>query len=153
MKIVATNKKAYHEYTIEDTFEAGVNLIGCEVKSIRAGSVNLKDSFVRVTPTSLVLVGCFISNYDKGSYANLDERRDRRLLMHGLEIRRMSAKVKEKGYTVVSLKMYLKESLVKVEIGLARGKMLYDKKEAIMKKDLDRAMQRDTKDFTSKRFR
>ena len=150
MKIVSTNKKAYHDYTIEGTFEAGINLIGCEVKSIRAGSVNLKDSFVRVSDARLTLVGCYIANYDKGSYANDDPRRDRRLLMHISEIRKISQKVKEKGYTVVPLKMYFAGSLVKVEIGLARGKQLFDKKRALMEKDLTRDLERARKDYAEK---
>lgn len=152
MKIVATNKKAYHDFTIKDSFEAGINLIGCEVKSIRAGGVNLKDSFVRVGEAKLTLVGCYIANYDKGSYANDDPRRDRRLLMHANEIRKIGQKVKEKGYTVVPLKMYFSGSLVKLEIGLARGKQLFDKKRSIMERDMERAMQRAEKEYTSKRF-
>lgn len=153
MKIAATNKKAFHDYSVEDTFEAGVNLIGCEVKSVRAGSANLKDSFVRVTDKGLTLVGCYIANYDKGSYNNLDPRRDRRLLMHESEIRRISQKVKEKGYTVVPLKIYFTGSLVKIEIALAKGKQSFDKKRSIMEKDMDRAMQRAAKDYTSKEFK
>ncbi|HRX14514.1 MAG TPA: SsrA-binding protein SmpB [Eubacteriales bacterium] len=153
MKIVATNKKAFHDYTIEDTYEAGINLIGCEVKSIRLGSVNLKDSYVKVTDDSLSLVGCYIANYDKGSFSNQDSRRERRLLMNSSEIRRISQKVKEKGYTVVPLKIYFNGSLVKVEIALAKGKQTFDKKRSIMEKDLDRAMQRATKDYTTKKFK
>lgn len=153
MRVVATNKKAYHDYTIEDTFEAGINLIGCEVKSIRLSEVNLKDSYVKVTDTQLTLVGTYIKNYEKGSFSNLESRRDRRLLMHANEIRRISSKVKEKGYTVIPLKMYFKDSLVKVEIGLARGKQLFDKREALAKKDLDRTLDRETKAFNDKQGR
>ncbi len=152
MKIVATNKKAFHDYTIVDTFETGINLIGCEVKSVRANSVNLKDSFVRIVNDQLKLIGCYIANYEKGSYNNLDARRERRLLMHKAEIKRINQKVKEKSYTLVPTKMYFVGSLVKVEIGLAKGKQLFDKRDAIAKKDMDRAMQRAEKEFTTKKF-
>jgi SsrA-binding protein len=150
MKIVTTNKKAYHDFTIEDSFEAGINLIGCEVKSIRLGNVNLKDSYVKVTPNTLTLLNCYIAPYEKGSFSNAEPRRDRRLLMHKSEIRRLSQKVKEKGYTVVPTKIYFQGSLVKVEIALAKGKQMHDKKRAIMEKDIMREMDRTAKEYKTK---
>ncbi|MFR3347693.1 MAG: SsrA-binding protein SmpB, partial [Christensenellales bacterium] len=138
MKIVATNKKAFHDYFVLDSFEAGINLVGCEVKSVRAGEVNLKDSYAVIRGGQLVLVSAYIKNYDKGSFSNVDSRRDRRLLMHRQEIMRLLGKVKEKGFSLVPLKMYLNGSLVKVEIGLVMGKQLYDKKKAIAEKDAER---------------
>ncbi len=105
MKVIATNKKAYHNYFVVETLECGINLVGCEVKSLRKGEVNLADSYCRVENGSLVLLGCHIKNYDKGSYFNVDSRRDRRLLAHKREIMRLLGKVREKGYSVVPLKM------------------------------------------------
>ena len=131
MKVIANNKKAFHNYFVVETLECGINLIGCEVKSLRKGEVNLADSYCRVESGNLVMLNCHIKNYDKGSYSNLDSRRDRRLLAHKREIMRILGKVKEKGYSLVPLKMYFKDSLVKVEVGLVRGKQNYDKKDAI----------------------
>ena len=147
MKIVATNKKAFHDYFVIDSFEAGINLVGCEVKSVRAGEVNLKDSYAVIRGGQLVLVSAYIKNYDKGSFSNVDSRRDRRLLMHRQEIMRLLCKVKEKGFSLVPLKMYLNGSLVKVEIGLVKGKQLYDKKKAIAEKDAERDKQRQLADM------
>lgn len=147
MKIVATNKKAFHDYFVIDSFEAGINLVGCEVKSVRAGEVNLKDSYAVIRGGQLVLVSAYIKNYDKGSFSNVDSRRDRRLLMHRQEIMRLLGKVKEKGFSLVPLKMYLNGSLVKVEIGLVKGKQLYDKKKAIAEKDAERDKQRQLSDM------
>ena len=147
MKIVATNKKAFHDYFVIDSFEAGINLVGCEVKSVRAGEVNLKDSYAVIRGGQLVLVSAYIKNYDKGSFSNVDSRRDRRLLMHRQEIMRLLEKVKEKGFSLVPLKMYLNGSLVKVEIGLVKGKQLYDKKKAIAEKDAERDKQRQLADM------
>lgn len=147
MKIVATNKKAFHDYFVIDSFEAGINLVGCEVKSVRAGEVNLKDSYAVIRGGQLVLVSAYIKNYDKGSFSNVDSRRDRRLLMHRQEIMRLLGKVKEKGFSLVPLKMYLNGSLVKVEIGLVKGKQLYDKKKAIAEKDAERHKQRQLADM------
>lgn len=151
MKIIATNKKAFHNYFVIETLECGINLIGCEVKSLRKGEVNLADSYCRVENGNLVMLGCHIKNYDKGSYSNVDSRRDRRLLAHKREIMRMLGKVKEKGYSIVPLKMYFKDSLVKVEVGLVRGKQNYDKKDAILQKDADRAQQRAIKEYSERR--
>lgn len=147
MKIVATNKKAFHDYFVIDSFEAGINLVGCEVKSVRAGEVNLKDSYAVIRGGQLVLVSAYIKNYDKGSFSNVDSRRDRRLLMHRQEIMRLLGEVKEKGFSLVPLKMYLNGSLVKVEIGLVKGKQLYDKKKAIAEKDAERDKQRQLADM------
>ena len=147
MKIVATNKKAFHDYFVIDSFEAGINLVGCEVKSVRAGEVNLKDSYAVIRGGQLVLVSAYIKNYDKGSFSNVNSRRDRRLLMHRQEIMRLLGKVKEKGFSLVPLKMYLNGSLVKVEIGLVKGKQLYDKKKAIAEKDAERDKQRQLADM------
>ena len=147
MKIVGTNKKAFHDYFVIDSFEAGINLVGCEVKSVRAGEVNLKDSYAVIRGGQLVLVSAYIKNYDKGSFSNVDSRRDRRLLMHRQEIMRLLGKVKEKGFSLVPLKMYLNGSLVKVEIGLVKGKQLYDKKKAIAEKDAERDKQRQLADM------
>ena len=151
MKVIANNKKAFHNYFVVETMECGINLVGCEVKSLRKGEVNLADSYCRVENGNLVMLGCHIKNYDKGSYSNLDSRRDRRLLAHKREIMRMLGKVKEKGYSIVPLKMYFKDSLVKVEVGLVRGKQNYDKKDAILQKDADRAQQRAIKDYSERR--
>lgn len=151
MKVIANNKKAFHNYFVVETLECGINLIGCEVKSLRKGEVNLADSYCRVESGNLVMLNCHIKNYDKGSYSNLDSRRDRRLLAHKREIMRILGKVKEKGYSLVPLKMYFKDSLVKVEVGLVRGKQNYDKKDAILQKDADRAQQRAIKEYSELR--
>lgn len=150
MKVIANNKKAFHNYFVVETLECGINLIGCEVKSLRKGEVNLADSYCRVENGNLIMLACHIKNYDKGSYSNLDSRRDRRLLAHKREIMRMLGKVKEKGYSIVPLKMYFKDSLVKVEVGLVRGKRAYDKKDAILQKDADRAQQRAIKEYSER---
>lgn len=142
-KTVASNKKARHDYTVIDSFEAGIQLAGCEVKSIRAGEVNLRDSYAVIEKGQLLLRSCYIKVYDKGSFSNVDSRRDRRLLMHKQEIRRLLQKVKEKGYTLVPLSMYFAGSLVKVELALVAGKKLYDKREAIAKKDMERQAARE----------
>lgn len=143
MKIISTNKKAYHDFSVIETFETGINLVGCEVKSIRRGEVNLKDSYAEIRDGQLLLKNAYIKPYDKGSFSNVEPRRDRRLLMHKNEIMRLLGKVKEKGFSLVPLKIYFNGSLVKAEIALAKGKKLFDKRDAIMKKDLDRQQQRD----------
>lgn len=142
MKILATNKKARHEYFIVETLECGINLIGCEVKSIRRGEMSLVDSYCIVHNGQLWLTGCYIKNYDKGSFSNVDTRRNRRLLAHRREIDKLYGKVKQKGYSIVPLNVYLKDSLVKVEIALVKGKQLYDKRDAIAKRDTDRYVNR-----------
>ena len=148
MKLISTNKKAFHDYNVVESLECGINLVGCEVKSLRRGEVNLADSYCRIVDGNLVLIGCHIKNYDKGSYSNVESRRDRRLLANKREINRMLGKVKEKGYSIVPLKMYFKDSLVKVEVALVKGKRDYDKKESILKKDSDRDLQRTMKEIS-----
>ena len=151
MKIIATNKKAFHDYFVVETLECGINLVGCEVKSLRKGQVNLTDSYCRVEGGNLMLIGCHIKNYDKGSYSNVESRRDRRLLAHKREIMRILGKVREKGYSIVPLKFYFKDSLVKVEIALVRGKQNYDKRDSILQKDRDRDQQRAIKEYSERR--
>ncbi len=150
MKLIATNKKAFHDYFVVETLECGINLIGCEVKSLRKGEVNLADSYCRVENGNLVLLGCHIKNYDKGSFSNTDSRRDRRLLAHKREIMRILGKVREKGYSIVPLKMYFKDALVKVEVGLVKGKQNFDKKQTLLNKDLERDKQRAIKEFSER---
>ena len=150
MKLISTNKKAFHDYHVVESLECGINLIGCEVKSLRRGEVNLADSYCRIEGGNLVLIGCHIKNYDKGSYSNVDSRRDRRLLAHKREIARMLGKVKEKGYSIVPLKLYFKDSLVKVEVALVKGKRDYDKKETLLKKDADRDLARTLKELSTR---
>ena len=150
IKLISTNKKAFHDYHVVESLECGINLIGCEVKSLRRGEVNLADSYCRIEDGNLVLLGCHIKNYDKGSYSNVDSRRDRRLLANKREIMRMLGKVKEKGYSIVPLKLYFKDSLVKVEVALVKGKRDYDKKESLLKKDADRDLQRTLKEMSNR---
>ncbi len=144
IKLVTTNKKAYHDYFIEETFEAGIELQGSEVKSIRLGNVNLKDSYAVIKNGEVFLMGAHVSPYEKGSHYNPEAKRSRRLLMHKAEIRKLNQKVKEKGYTLVVTKLYFKEALVKVELGLAKGKEGHDKravlKEREQKRDIERAL-------------
>lgn len=147
IKIIATNKKAYHDYFIEDTYEAGIVLVGSEVKSIRLGQVNLKDSYCIVKGGNLELVNAHISPYEKGSFFNVDARRTRKLLMHKVEIDKLRGKVEIKGFTLVPTKMYFKQGLVKVEIGLAKGKELHDKRKALADKDMKRSLERQLKNY------
>ena len=142
MKLVANNKKAYHDYFIDDTFEAGIELYGTEVKSIRMGKCSIKESFIKIENGQVYVYGMHVSPYEKGNIFNKDPLRIRKLLLHRAEIRRLLSKIKEKGYTLVPLKVYFKGSLVKVEMGLARGKKLYDKREDIAKKDARREIER-----------
>jgi SsrA-binding protein len=141
-KTLATNRKAYHDYQIEETYEAGVALTGTEIKSVRAGSVNLRDSYAQVKNGELWLLNVHIAPYEPASRQNVDPYRDRKLLMHRKEILRLFGRVQEKGLTLVPLKMYLKKNRAKLEIGLARGKRQYDKREAISKRDAAREMDR-----------
>ena len=143
-KVIATNKKAYHDFFIEDTFEAGIELVGSEVKSLRNGGVNLKDSFAIIKNGELYLINAHISPYNKGSFYNPDPRRDRRLLMHKREIVRLKGKVEQKGYALIVTKLYFKQSLVKAELALAKGKEAHDKRDALkekqQKRDIARAL-------------
>ena len=142
IKLIANNKKAYHDYFIDDKYEAGIELFGTEVKSIRMGNVNLKDSFCTIKDGQMTLNGMHVSPYEKGNIFNREPRRPRRLLMHKREILRLFAKIKQDGYTLVPLSLYFKGPRVKVEIGLCKGKKLYDKREAAAKKDAKREMDR-----------
>ena len=145
MKLIANNKKAYHDYFILETHEAGIALHGTEVKSLRMGKCSIKEAFIRVENEEVYVYGMHISPYEKGNIFNKDPLRVRKLLLHKSEIRKLLGKTKEKGMTLVPLKVYFKDSLVKVEIGLAKGKKLYDKRQDIAKKDQQREAQRDFK--------
>lgn len=145
IKLIANNKKAYHEYFILDTYEAGVALHGTEVKSLRMGKGSIKESFVRIERGEVFIYGMHISPYEKGNIFNKDPLRPKKLLLHKSEINKLQGKINEQGVTIVPLKIYFKDALVKVEIGLAKGKKLYDKRESIAKKDQQREAQRDFK--------
>ena len=142
IKQITKNKKAYHDYFIEETFEAGIELTGTEVKSIRMGSINLKDSFCSIKNGEIFVYGVHISPYEKGNIFNRDPLRMRKLLMHRKEILKLHAQVSQKGYTLVPLSLYFKDSRVKVEIGLCRGKKLYDKRDAAAEKQTAREVER-----------
>lgn len=144
-RLIANNKKAYHDYFIEETYEAGIALHGTEVKSLRMGKCSIKESFVRIENEEVYIYGMHISPYEKGNIFNRDPLRVKKLLLHKSEIRKMKGKIAEKGYTLVPLKVYFNRSLVKVEIGLAKGKKLYDKGQDIAKKDQRREAERDFK--------
>ena len=145
IKLIANNKKAYHDYFIEDTWETGISLHGTEVKSLRMGKCSIKEAFVRIENGEVFVYGMHISPYEKGNIFNKDPLRVTKLLMHRYEINKLMGKIKEKGLTLVPLKVYFKGSLVKVEIGLARGKKLYDKREDIAKKDQRREAEKEFK--------
>lgn len=144
-KLVANNKKAYHDYFIDEKYECGVELFGTEVKSIRMGKCSIKEAFVRIDKGEVYIYGMHVNPYEKGNIFNKDPLRSRKLLLHRSEILKIGDKVREKGYTLVPLQVYFKGSLVKVEIGLARGKKLYDKRQDIAKKDQRREVERDYK--------
>ena len=144
-RMIANNKKAYHDYFIDDKYETGIELYGTEVKSIRMGKCSIKEAFVRIENGQVYIYGMHISPYEKGNIFNKDPLRQRKLLMHRREIDKLLSKIKEKGFTLVPLQVYFKGSLVKVEIGLARGKKLYDKRDDIAKKDAKREMERSFK--------
>ena len=144
-KLIANNKKEYHDYIILNTYEAGIALHGTEVKSLRMGKCSIKESFIRVENGEMFIYGMHISPYEKGNIFNKDPLRVRKLLLHKAEINKMLGKTKEKGMSIVPLKVYFKGSLVKVEIGLAKGKKLYDKRQDIAKKDQKREAERDFK--------
>lgn len=145
MKMIANNKKAYHDYFILDTYEAGISLAGTEMKSLRMGKCSIKESFIRIDKGEVFIYGMHISPYEKGNIFNKDPLRERKLLLHKAEINKLFGKIKEKGVAIVPLKVYFKGSLVKVEIGLAKGKKLYDKRQDIAKKDQQREASRDFK--------
>lgn len=144
-KLIANNKKAYHEYFIEETYEAGISLHGTEVKSMRMGKCSIKESFIRMENGEVFVYGMHVSPYEKGNIFNKDPLRVKKLLLHKSEINKLAGKVAEKGYTLVPLQVYFKNGKVKTQVGLARGKKLYDKREAIAKKDQRREMERDFK--------
>ena len=144
-RLIANNKKAYHDYFIEETYEAGIALHGTEVKSLRMGKCSIKESFVRIENEEVYIYGMHISPYEKGNIFNRDPLRPKKLLLHKYEINKLAGKIAEKGYTLVPLKVYIKGDLIKVEIGLARGKKLYDKRQDIAKKDQKREAQREFK--------
>ena len=145
IKLIANNKKARHDYFIEDTIEAGISLAGTEVKSVRMGHCSIKEAFIRIDKGEVYIYGMHINPYEKGNIFNKDPLRPRKLLLHKQQINKLLGKISEKGYTIVPLQVYLKGSLVKVEIALARGKKLYDKRADIAKKDQSREAQRDFK--------
>ena len=145
-KLVATNRKAYHDYFIHETLEAGLVLRGSEIKSIRAGRVNLRDSYVSILNGEAWLMNSHIAAYQEAGREGHDPRRRRKLLLHRREINRLHGKVLEKGYTIVPLRLYIKDNRAKVEIALVRGKKKYDKRAAIARKDADRAIERALKE-------
>ena len=139
-KLVANNKKAYHDYFIEDKYEAGISLAGTEVKSLRMGKCSVKESFIRIEQGEVIIYGMHISPYEQGNIFNKEPMRIRRLLMHRKEILSLFGKTKQDGYSVIPLSVYFKNSRVKIEIGLCKGKKLYDKREDIAKKDAERRL-------------
>ncbi len=147
IKILQTNKKAYFNYEVIEDLEAGMSLEGTEVKSLRAGRFSFTDSYVKISDGEMWLIGFTIQPYDKGSIFNHEPNRDRRLLVHKQEIKRLRRKVEEKGLTLVPTKVYLKGNLMKIQVSLCRGKALHDKKEAIKERDLNRAAQREARDY------
>ena len=148
-KLIANNKKAYHDYFIEETYEAGVALHGTEVKSMRLGKCSIKESFIRIENGEVFVYGMHVSPYEKGNIFNKDPMRVKKLPMHRYEINTLAGKIAEKGYTLVPLQVYFREGKVKVEIGLAKGKKLYDKRESIAKKDQRRELEREFKERKS----
>ncbi|MBU5627755.1 SsrA-binding protein SmpB [Oscillibacter sp. MSJ-2] len=146
MKIAAQNRKAFHDYFVEDRYEAGIELSGTEVKSIRAGTLNLKDAYCTVKEGEMWLHSMHISPYEKGNIFNKDPVRPRRLLMHKREIRKLHALVKQDGYALVPLSVYFKDARVKIEVGLCRGKKNYDKREALARREAGREMDRAVKE-------
>ncbi len=145
-KVISTNRKARHDYHIEETYEAGIVLTGTEVKSIRNARVNLKDSYARIENGEIFLYNMHISPYEQGNRFNHDPLRVRKLLMHKIEISRLFGKIKEKGYSLIPLKIYLTRGRVKLELGLAKGKKLYDKRRDIAERDSNREMERAFRD-------
>ena len=144
-RLIANNKKAYHEFFVEEKYEAGIALVGTEVKSLRQGQCSIKEAFIRIEKGEMFIYQMHIPPYEKGNIFNRDPLRIRKLLLHKNEINKLLGKIKEKGYTIIPLQVYFKDSLVKVEIGLARGKKLYDKRADIAKRDMKREAERDFK--------
>lgn len=146
-RIIAQNKKAWHDYFVDEKYEAGIALFGTEVKSIRAGAVNLKDSYCSVKNGELYMLGVHISPYEQGNIFNREPRRERKLLMHKREIMKINGMLTQKGYTLIPLSLYFSGKNVKVELGLCRGKKLYDKRDSIAKKEVNREIDRKIKEF------
>lgn len=142
MQVVCQNKKAFHDYAIDETIEAGIQLLGTEVKSLRGGRANLMDSYVLIKDTDVLLLNCHISPYTHGNIMNHEPLRTRKLLLHRKEIERLRGKMQQKGYTLIPLKIYFKGSYAKVEIGLAKGKKLYEKRDSIKEREAKRAIER-----------
>lgn len=145
-KLIQQNKKAFFDYFIEETYEAGISLVGSEVKSIKMGKVNLKDSYCSLEKGEIYLKNCFVTSYEKGSYFNKDEKRPRKLLLHRYEINKLTGKIKEKGYTLIPTKIYFSGNFVKIQIALAKGKHTYDKRATIKGKELKRSVERQIKE-------
>ena len=145
--VLARNKKAFHDYFIEDKLEAGMELVGTEVKSVKAGKVSIKESFIRIIKNEIFIMNMHITPYEFGNINNLPESRVRKRLLNRKEIEKWAAKIKEQGYTIIPLSVYTKQRLVKMEIGLAKGKKLHDKREALKRKDQERDMKKVQKDF------
>jgi len=148
IKIIAQNKKAYHEYFVEETYECGLALKGTEVKSMRQGRVNLKESFCMIRQMEIFAEGMHISPYEQGSFFNTDPLRPKKLLMHKAEIRKLSGLVARQGYTLIPLKVYLKDGRMKLELGLCRGKHLHDKRDSAAERDAKREMDRAIRERT-----
>ena len=146
IKLVANNKKAYHDYFVDETYEAGIVLTGTEIKSVRQGKVSIKEAYVRIRNGEAIVQGMNISPYEQGNRFNPDSKRPRRLLMHKREIMRLFGKVKQDGYALIPLSVYLKGSLVKVKVGLCKGKKLYDKRQAAAERDAKRQIDRAIKE-------
>ena len=144
-KLIAQNKKAYHDYFIEETIQAGISLAGTEVKSLRAGKCSLKESYIQIKDGEAFIYNMHISPYEQGNIFNKDPMRIKKLLMHKYEINKLNGKLQQKGLTLVPLQVYLKGGLVKVEVGLARGKKLYDKRDSLAKKDMKREAEKEFK--------
>ena len=145
IKLIANNKKAYHDFFIEEKFEAGISLYGTEIKSIRMGKCSIKESYIEINKGEAYIIGMNISPYEMGNIFNKDPLRTRKLLLHKYEIEKLLGKTSEKGYTIMPLQVYLKDGKCKIEIGLAKGKKLYDKRESIAKKDQRRDLEREFK--------
>ena len=146
VKLITQNRKAHHDYFVEETLECGIELVGTEVKSLRCGTVNLKDSFCAVDGGEMFVYGMHISPYEKGNIFNRDPERNRRLLLHKREIMRLFGLVKRDGYALIPLSLYFKSSRVKLELGLCKGKKLYDKRETAAKRDAEREIDRRMKE-------
>ena len=147
MPVLARNKKAFHDYFIEDKLEAGIELVGTEVKSVKAGKVSIKESFIRIIRDEVFVMNMHITPYEFGNINNVAESRVRKLLLNRREIKKWSEKIKEQGYTIVPILVYTKQRLVKMEIGLAKGKKMHDKRESLKRKDIERDMKKVQKNF------